>query len=155
MNAGLPARTLLTWYLVVPALVVATVVGAYAGWNRLASGSDSSPVLDPYGNVVYAPEIDQTQAVWWMWLGDGSAAVANLGPLFESESGYTVRRWTLTVHSDGPEPLHCFQGILNVDGSTPLELNASTYSVRLQPHKGLTWRDVEHESHVRGDLSGL
>ena len=146
-------RSLLVWYAGIPLVTVGLLLAIFAVGGAFSGAPE--PVLDDFGDIVFAPEIDQNQAVWWMWLGENSAAVANFGPFLESKSGHTVRRWTLTVHADGPEPLLCFQGILNVDTDDLIELNAATYSVRVRPETGLTWRDVLDPEQIRGDVGGL
>ena len=112
-----------------------------------ADGEDSLPEIRQQDSAldaaVFAPEVDQSQSVWWIHRGKQLTAVANFGPFLRSEADYWFRRWVLVIRvPDSPQPLTCLQGILNIDDTSPLWAKGGSFRVHLSPRSGESWGDV-------------
>jgi hypothetical protein len=123
------------------------------GPTTVAGGSEGNALVDrklsPLDAAVFAPEIDQNQCVWWIHYGGPITAVANFGPILQSQSGYWYRRWILMIHvPDTGEPITCIQGIFNIDDLSPIWAKGESFYVHLRPIPGLAWGQVLQSSDI-------
>lgn len=98
---------------------------------------------------------DEHDGFWWTQMGEQSAAVVSFGPTLESPAG-RFRPWSLVVFlPGGAEPLSCVQGMVELDGVTPIAAKGGAFSLELEPCAGCNWGQVTDDTQLVARSSGI
>lgn len=132
---------------IAPLALLALAVGV--SWNFGTSQDAPARVL------ARSAEAGSLEGFWWIQAGDQSSAVANFGPLIDSDTGL-VRRWSLTLHLPGSsEPLTCLQGIAPEGDANPISARGENFFIELRPADNMTWGQLVDSKEIRAEVAGL
>ena len=135
-------------------LLTLTSLGATAGCGR-AEGAAPRPEAGASAQAVLVGR-DGERSFWWKHLTEDSSALVWFGPVLLDGAGREWRHWVAScARPNTDQPWVWFQSGFRLDSSDHVGLSGEGFTLRLEPHAGSGWRDVQGPQDLHVEIDGF